>query len=53
MRSGKQITPPPISLLRTKYQPLGEEALDSGPALPIGCRAADDKVKPHNDVTYL
>lgn len=29
------------------------EALDSGSDLPISCRAAEDKVRPHNDVTYL
>lgn len=51
MRSAKQITPP-ISLFGTGCLPLGE-ALDSGPALPRGRGAADDKVKPHNDVTYL
>lgn len=51
----KQITLEPIPLVLTRYQPFffGRGALDSGPVLPIGCRAADDKVKPHNDVTYL
>lgn len=27
--------------------------LDSGPDLSVSCGAADDKVKPYNDVTYL
>lgn len=31
----------------------GQLPLDSGPDLSMSCRAADDKVKPHNDVTYL
>lgn len=53
MKSEKQITPPPISLLHTRYQPSQGKALDSSPVLPISCRAADDKVSPHNDVTYL
>lgn len=53
MRSGKQITRWPSSQLHIRYQPLGREALDSGPVLPARCRAADDKVRLHNDVTYL
>lgn len=53
MESAKQITPWPISQLHVRYQPLGREALDSGPVLPARCRAADDKVSLHNDVTYL
>lgn len=53
VKSGKQITPWPISQLHVRHQPLGRETLDSGPVLPARCRAADDKVRLHNDVTYL
>ena len=40
-------------LITYQVPTFGGDTLDSGPAKPIGCRAADDKVKPHNDVTYL